>query len=67
MIEKMIINIFSVYVGPLLKYINDPALLQEWKVNLNAEAYEKILILTCLNLLKKKLIVMIATCIVQPE
>ena len=38
MIEKMRINIFSVYVGPLLKYINDPALLQEWKVNLNAEA-----------------------------
>ena len=38
---KMIINIFSAYVVPLLKYINHPALLQEWKLNLGAAAYEK--------------------------
>ena len=37
----MIINIFSAYVVPLLKDINHPALLQEWKLNLDAESYEK--------------------------
>ena len=37
----MIINIFSAYVVPLLKYINDTALLQERKLNLDAAAYEK--------------------------
>ena len=37
----MIINIFSAYVVPLLKDINHPALLQEWKLNLDAAAYEK--------------------------
>ena len=37
----MIINIFSAYVVPLLKYINHPAFLQEWKLNLDAAAYEK--------------------------
>ena len=36
----MIINIFSAYVVPMLKDINHPALLQEQKLNLNAEAYE---------------------------
>ena len=35
----MIINIFSEYVEPLLKDINHPALLQEWKLNLDAAAY----------------------------
>ena len=37
----MVINIFSVYVVPLLKYINHPALLQEWKLNLDATSYER--------------------------
>ena len=37
----MIINIFSAYVVPLLKYINHPALIQEFKLNLDAAAYEK--------------------------
>ena len=37
----MIINIFSTYVVPLLKNINNPALIQEWKLNLDAAAYEK--------------------------
>ena len=36
----MIIKIFSAYVAPLLKDINHPAFLQEWKLNLDAEAYE---------------------------
>ena len=37
----MIINTFSAYVVPLLKYINHPALLQKWKPNLDAASYEK--------------------------
>ena len=37
----MIINIFIAYVEPLLKDINHPALLQEWKLNLDDAAYEK--------------------------
>ena len=37
----MIINIFSEYVAPLLKDINNPALLQEWKLNIDAAEYEK--------------------------
>ena len=37
----MITNIFSTYVVPLLKDINHPTFLQEWKVNLDAAAYEK--------------------------
>ena len=36
----MIINIFSAYVVPLLKYINHPVLLQEWKINIDTSAYE---------------------------
>ena len=38
--KEMIINIFSAYVVPLLKYINHPALLQEWELNIDAAAYE---------------------------
>ena len=37
----------------MLKNINHLVLLQEWKPNLDAAAYEKILMLICLNLLKK--------------
>ena len=37
----MIINIFSAYVVTLLKDINHPLLIQEWKLNLDATAYEK--------------------------
>ena len=36
----MIINIFSVYVETLLKYINHQKLLQEWKLNLDTAEYE---------------------------
>ena len=39
--EVIIINKFILYVLPLLKDINHPALLQEWKLNLDAAAYEK--------------------------
>ena len=37
----MIINIFSAYVVPLLKDINHPALLQEWKLNIDAAEYKR--------------------------
>ena len=37
----MIIKIFSSYVVPLLKDINNPALLQERKLNIDTAAYEK--------------------------
>ena len=64
----MIINIFSEYVLPLLKDINHTELLQELKLNLDAAEYEKILMLTCTNLLKKeKPIVIIVTCTGQPQ
>ena len=39
--NKMINNIFSAYVVPLLKYINHPSLLQEWKLNLDNASYER--------------------------
>ena len=38
--NKMIINIFSEYFVPLFKYINHPALIKEWKLNLYAAVYE---------------------------
>ena len=34
--KEMIINIFSEYVEPLLKDINHPTLIQEWKLHLDA-------------------------------
>ena len=37
----MKVNIFSAYDIPLLKDINHPTLLQEWKLNLDATSYEK--------------------------
>ena len=64
----MIIKIFSSYVEPLLKYINNHVLFQEYKLNIDAAAYEKNLMLTCLNLLiKNKFIFMIATCTGKPK
>ena len=39
--EEIILNIFSKYVEPLLNYINDPELVQEWKLDLDAPAYGK--------------------------
>ena len=37
----MKINIFSAYVVTMLKYINNPAFLQERNINLDAEAYKR--------------------------
>ena len=39
--RETIINIFSEYVEPLLKDINHPELIQEWKLNLDAAEYER--------------------------
>ena len=39
--EEIIKNTFVTYVEPLLKYINHPALFQEWKLDIDAAAYEK--------------------------
>ena len=39
--KKIIINIFIAYVVPLQKYIIHPALLQEWKINLDVAAYQQ--------------------------
>ena len=36
----MITNMLSTYVVPLLKDIKHPELIQEWKLNLDAAAYE---------------------------
>ena len=44
--EEIINNIFSTYVEPLLNYINHTELVQEWKINPDALAYEKKLMLT---------------------
>ena len=38
--NRIIINILSSYVVPLLKDINHPVLLQEWKLNIDASVYE---------------------------
>ena len=35
------ITIFSTYVAPKINKIQFPAFLQEWKLNLDAEEYEK--------------------------
>ena len=39
--EEITNNTFVKYDEPLLNYINHPALIQEWKLNLYASAYEK--------------------------
>ena len=64
----MIGNIFSVDFVPLLKDINHPALLQEWKINLNAAAYEKNIDANVSKTSdKNKLTVTIETCTGQPQ
>ena len=64
----MIINIFGAYVVPLLKYINNPASIQEWKLNIDAAGYEKNIDANMSKPSdKKNLIVMIATCTGQPQ
>ena len=35
------INIFSTYVTTQIKEINHPAIIQEWKLNIDAAKYER--------------------------
>ena len=66
--NKMIINIFSVYVVPLLKYINHPELLQVWKLNLDDASYGNNIDSNMSKPSdKNKCIVMIAACTGQPQ
>ena len=51
---KIIITIFSVYVVTLLKYINHPAFLQEWKLNLDSAAHERNIDANMFKLSKKR-------------
>ena len=39
--ERITYNTFSTYFEPFLNDINHPVLVQEWKLNLDAVAYEK--------------------------
>ena len=39
--EDIIHKIFSIYIEPLLNYINHTALAQEWEINIYAPAYEQ--------------------------
>ena len=39
--KEMIISIFSAFVVTLLEDTNHPALLQEWKLNIDDAAYER--------------------------
>ena len=48
------ITIFSTYITPQIKEIHHPALLQEWKINIDAAEYLKKLWLTCINPLEKR-------------
>ena len=65
---KMIIKIFIVYFVPLLKKINHLELHQEWKLNIDAAAYEKNIDANLSkNSDKDKVIVMIVTCTGQPK
>ena len=58
--EEIINNIFSTYVEPFLYNMNHPSFVQEWKLNIDATAYEKQLDAK-VNILsyKNKLIVLI--------
>ena len=40
--KEEIINIFSAYVGAQINKIHHPAMLQEWKLNLDAADYKNI-------------------------
>ena len=37
----MIINILSAYAVPLIKEINHPSLIQEWRLKIDAEYYKR--------------------------
>ena len=58
----MIINIFSEYVRPLLKDINHPSLIQEWKLKLDASQYQKHIDANLSKPSEKNAIIVTCTC-----
>ena len=46
--------LFSTYITPTIKEIYHPEIIQEWKLNIDAEEYEKNMSLTHLPSSKKK-------------
>ena len=59
------ITILSTYVTPQIKEIHHPALLQEWKINLDAAEYEKYMKSKMYKPYEKNLIVLIVINTVQ--
>ena len=59
--KETMINIFSEYVEPLLNNINHPALLQEWKLNIDAAEYKINIYANLYKPSENKLIVIIVT------
>ena len=53
------ITIFSTYVAPQIEEIHHPALLQEWKLNIDAAEYEKYMKDNMYKSSEKQLIVLI--------
>ena len=51
--------IFSTYVKPQIKEINHPALLQEWRLNIDAADYEQNIYANLYKPMKKNHIVLI--------
>ena len=51
-------RIFSTYVTPQIKEIYHPAIIQEWKLNIDAAEYEKIWLNHIYPPIKRKLIVL---------
>ena len=54
-------NIFSTYVTPQMKEINHPAIIQEWKLNIDASDYERNMAENYRPSEKNNLIVMLIT------
>ena len=48
-------RLFSTYVTPQIKEINHPAIIQEWKLNIDAAEYEKNMAKTNIPSDKKKI------------
>ena len=54
--EQEMCRLFSTYVTPQIKEINNPAIIQEWKLNIDAAEYKKIWLNQIYPLIKRKLI-----------
>ena len=65
--KETIINIFSEFFEPLLKYINHPELLQKGNLNLDDAEYERNIYANLYKTSGKKICVMIVTCTGQNQ